>query len=76
MPFLRGFRLVSLLLVVSAAAACTKLGTTAPGARHPYTIAHTLIRAMKVSLKKIKDEGLDNILARQARNAQATHTAA
>jgi peptide/nickel transport system substrate-binding protein len=42
MPFLRGFRLVSLLLVVSAAAACTKLGTTAPGARHPYTIAHTL----------------------------------
>ena len=37
----------------------------------PFTIANTLIRAMKVSLKKIKDEGLDNILARQARNAQA-----
>ena len=37
----------------------------------PFTIAHTLIRAMKVSLKKIKDEGLDNILAKQARNAQA-----
>lgn len=37
----------------------------------PYTIAHTLIRAMKVSLKSIRDEGLDVILARQAKNALA-----
>jgi aspartate aminotransferase-like enzyme len=37
----------------------------------PYTIAHTLVRAMKVSLKKIREEGLDNILAKQARNARA-----
>lgn len=37
----------------------------------PYTPAHTLIRAMKVSLKKIRDEGIENIWARQARNAAA-----
>jgi len=37
----------------------------------PFTIANTLIRAMKVSLKRIKDEGLENIQARQARNAAA-----
>lgn len=37
----------------------------------PYTPAHTLIRAMKVSLQKIRAEGIENIWARQARNAAA-----
>jgi serine---pyruvate transaminase len=37
----------------------------------PYTPAHTLVRAMRVSLKMIKAEGLDNILQTQARNAAA-----
>lgn len=37
----------------------------------PYTPAHTLIRAMQVSLKRIKDEGIENIWARQARTAAA-----
>ncbi len=37
----------------------------------PYTPAHTLIRAMRVSLKRIRAEGLENIWASQARNAQA-----
>lgn len=37
----------------------------------PYTPAHTLIRAMRVSLKKIKAAGIENIWATQARNAQA-----
>jgi len=37
----------------------------------PYTPAHTLIRALRVSLKRIRAEGLENLLARQARNAAA-----
>jgi aspartate aminotransferase-like enzyme len=37
----------------------------------PYTPAHTLIRAMRVSLKKMRAEGIENIWARQARNAAA-----
>jgi serine---pyruvate transaminase len=37
----------------------------------PYTPAHTMIRAMKHSLKRIKTEGIENIWARQARNAAA-----
>jgi aspartate aminotransferase-like enzyme len=37
----------------------------------PYTPAHTLLRAMRVSLKKILAEGMDNIWARQARYAAA-----
>jgi len=37
----------------------------------PYTPAHTLIRAMRVSLQKIRAEGIENIWARQARNAAA-----
>src|SRR6266853_3004757 len=37
----------------------------------PYTPAHTLIRAMRVSLKRIRAEGIENIWARQARNAAA-----
>ena len=37
----------------------------------PYTPAHTLIRAMRVSLKKIIAEGMENIWARQTRYALA-----
>lgn len=37
----------------------------------PFTPAHTLIRAMRVSLKKIRAEGIENIWAQQARNAAA-----
>src|SRR5205085_1283132 len=33
----------------------------------PYTPAHTMIRAMKQSLNRIKAEGIENIWARQAR---------
>ncbi|MCI0379207.1 MAG: alanine--glyoxylate aminotransferase family protein [Gemmataceae bacterium] len=37
----------------------------------PYTPAHTLVRALRVSLKKIIAEGMENIWKRQARTAQA-----
>jgi aspartate aminotransferase-like enzyme len=37
----------------------------------PFTPAHTLVRAMRVSLQKIRAEGMENIWARQARNAAA-----
>src|SRR5262249_30618287 len=37
----------------------------------PYTPAHTMVRAMKQSLKRIKAEGIENIWAAQARNAAA-----
>src|SRR5205807_6651408 len=37
----------------------------------PYTMAHTLVQALRVSLKQIKAEGIENIWARQARNAAA-----
>jgi aspartate aminotransferase-like enzyme len=37
----------------------------------PYTPAHTLIRAMRLSTKAIRAEGLENIWARQLRNAAA-----
>jgi aspartate aminotransferase-like enzyme len=37
----------------------------------PYTPAHTLVRALRVSLKKIRAEGLENIWAYQAYNAAA-----
>jgi aspartate aminotransferase-like enzyme len=37
----------------------------------PYTPAHTLVQALRVSLKKIREEGIENIWARQARNAAA-----
>jgi aspartate aminotransferase-like enzyme len=37
----------------------------------PYTPAHTLIRALRVSLKQIRAEGIENVWARQARNAAA-----
>jgi aspartate aminotransferase-like enzyme len=37
----------------------------------PFTPAHTLIAALRVSLKKIRAEGIENVWARQARNAAA-----
>ena len=37
----------------------------------PFTPAHTLIRALRVSLKQIRAEGIENIWATQARNAAA-----
>jgi aspartate aminotransferase-like enzyme len=37
----------------------------------PYTPAHTLIRALKVSLKRIRAQGIENVWAEQARNAAA-----
>jgi aspartate aminotransferase-like enzyme len=37
----------------------------------PYTPAHTLVRALRVSLKRIRAEGIENIWATQARNAAA-----
>jgi aspartate aminotransferase-like enzyme len=37
----------------------------------PFTPAHTLLRAMRASLKRIRAEGLENVWARQALNAAA-----
>ena len=37
----------------------------------PYTSAHTLIRALKVSLKRIRAEGIENVWARHESNAAA-----
>ncbi len=37
----------------------------------PYTPAHTLIRALRVSLKRIRAEGIENVWARHARIAAA-----
>jgi aspartate aminotransferase-like enzyme len=41
------------------------------GSDTPYTPAHTLVRAMRLSLKRIRDEGIENVWARQARNGAA-----
>jgi aspartate aminotransferase-like enzyme len=41
----------------------------------PWTLAHTLIRALRVSMKKIRAEGIENIWATQARNAAAARAA-
>src|SRR6516225_46895 len=41
----------------------------------PYTQAHTLIRALKVSLKKIRAQGIENVWAEQSRNAAAARAA-
>jgi aspartate aminotransferase-like enzyme len=41
----------------------------------PYTSAHTLIQAARVSLKKMRADGIENIWARQATNAQAARAA-
>ena len=37
----------------------------------PYTPAHTMIRAMRVSTKRIVAEGIENVWARQKRYAEA-----
>jgi aspartate aminotransferase-like enzyme len=37
----------------------------------PYTPAHTLLKALRVSLKRILDEGIENVWTRQARYAAA-----
>jgi serine---pyruvate transaminase len=37
----------------------------------PYTPAHTLLRAMVKSLKRIRAQGIENVWAEQARNAAA-----
>jgi aspartate aminotransferase-like enzyme len=37
----------------------------------PFTPAHTLIRALRLSVRRILDEGIENIWARQARYAAA-----
>jgi aspartate aminotransferase-like enzyme len=37
----------------------------------PYTPAHTLVRALRLSLKQIRAEGIENVWKRQARNAAA-----
>jgi aspartate aminotransferase-like enzyme len=37
----------------------------------PFTMAHTLVRALAVSLQRIQAEGIENIWARQARNSAA-----
>ncbi|MFN4261070.1 MAG: pyridoxal-phosphate-dependent aminotransferase family protein [Gemmataceae bacterium] len=37
----------------------------------PFTPAHTLIRALRVSLRKIRHEGIESVWARHARNAAA-----
>ena len=40
----------------------------------PFTPAHTLLAALKVSLKRIRAEGIEQIWARQALNARAART--
>ena len=41
----------------------------------PWTMAHTLIRAMRVSMKKIRAEGIENMWATQATNGAAARAA-
>jgi aspartate aminotransferase-like enzyme len=41
----------------------------------PFTPALTLVRALKVSLRRLREEGIENIWARQARIASATRAA-
>jgi aspartate aminotransferase-like enzyme len=42
-----------------------------PNGDTPFTMAHTLLRAMRLSLKRIRAQGIENIWAEQARNAAA-----
>jgi aspartate aminotransferase-like enzyme len=48
-----------------------KAKTNLEAGETPYTPAHTLLKALKVSLKKIRAEGIENTWKRQARNAAA-----
>jgi aspartate aminotransferase-like enzyme len=41
----------------------------------PYTQAHTLIRALRLSLKRIRAQGIENVWAEQARNGAAARAA-
>ena len=41
----------------------------------PYTPAHTLLRAMRVSLKRLVRQGIENVWAENARNAAAARAA-
>jgi aspartate aminotransferase-like enzyme len=41
------------------------------GGETPYTPAHTLLMGLRLSLKRIRAEGLENVWQRQARNAAA-----
>jgi len=41
----------------------------------PYTQAHTLIRALRLSLKRIRAQGIENVWAEQSRNAEAARAA-
>jgi serine---pyruvate transaminase len=41
----------------------------------PWTPAHTLLRAMRASMKRIRAEGIENMWATQARNAAAARAA-
>ena len=41
----------------------------------PYTPAHTLLRAMRVSLKRLVGQGIENVWAENARNAAAARAA-
>jgi len=41
----------------------------------PYTQAHTLIRAMRLSLKRIRAQGIENVWAEQSSNAAAARAA-
>src|SRR5262249_14350537 len=41
----------------------------------PYTQAHTLIRALRLSLKRIRAQGIENVWAEQSRNAAAARAA-
>lgn len=46
------------------------------GSDTPYTPAHTLIRAQRTSLKKMRFEGIENVWARHGRMANAARAAA
>jgi aspartate aminotransferase-like enzyme len=48
-----------------------KAKTNLEAGETPYTPAHTLLKALKVSLKKIRAQGIENIWKEQARNAAA-----
>ena len=48
-----------------------KARTSLENSDTPFTPAHTLIRALRVSLKRIREEGIENIWSRQARTAAA-----
>jgi aspartate aminotransferase-like enzyme len=48
-----------------------KARASLPNGETPFTPANTLLRAMRLSLKRIRTQGIENIWATQARNAAA-----